>query len=370
MDLRGAGVPVTYDMLHIEARTVASSFDIDANQFKASRTWAKRFLATHGLTRRTKSRVGQSTPEDGVARREAFSLLVRKRAEELGVDRVYNADQTGVNYEHIPKVTYDEKGAKTIWVRSMGADKDRATAMLLGDSFGNRYPLFIIVKTSKVADPSVLAWNLNEQHGFGSYIWEEAQDLQTMYPIQMYANPTAWWNFDISIEFLKHHFGHGRDYSKPVLLLWDAFSAHSTAAVKKYAEDINVHLMTVPAGYTYVCQPADVGWMQPLKTNMRKSWVQFLRNEIAQCKSFPGRVFARPSRYDVVEWLVAAWDNMPRSTIVNAFVKCQLVESPVALAGRIDEAAHEDYNDVVDDLDRLGIWDGAPVTDRSDRLVD
>ncbi|ETI40318.1 hypothetical protein F443_14257 [Phytophthora nicotianae P1569] len=47
--------------------------------------------------------------------------------EELGVKKVYNADQSGVCLEYLPKHTISEKGAKTVWVRCGGKDKERLT---------------------------------------------------------------------------------------------------------------------------------------------------------------------------------------------------------------------------------------------------
>ncbi|ETP10150.1 hypothetical protein F441_14152 [Phytophthora nicotianae CJ01A1] len=62
--------------------------------------------------------------------------------EELGVKKVYNADQSGVCFEYLPKHTISEKGAKTVWVRCGGKDKERLTDMFLVDSTGKQYTPF------------------------------------------------------------------------------------------------------------------------------------------------------------------------------------------------------------------------------------
>ncbi|KAE8913829.1 hypothetical protein PF005_g25328 [Phytophthora fragariae] len=41
---------------------------------------------------------------------------------------------------------------------------------------------------------------------------------------------------------------------KPILFLWDDFSGHWRKDVVIIAHFINVDLMKVPSGYTYVCQ--------------------------------------------------------------------------------------------------------------------
>ncbi|KAF1794611.1 hypothetical protein GQ600_4006 [Phytophthora cactorum] len=57
---------------------------------------------------------------------------------ELGVDMAYNAEQT--------PATISNKGARTIWIHSTGKDKDRLTFMLLRDSLGRKYLLYLVVK--------------------------------------------------------------------------------------------------------------------------------------------------------------------------------------------------------------------------------
>ncbi|RHY95134.1 hypothetical protein DYB35_012934 [Aphanomyces astaci] len=59
------------------------------------------------------------------------------------MDVVYNADQTAVNYEYLPTKTLNAKGEHTIWVKYSGKTKDRATAMVMADSTGKKYPLFM-----------------------------------------------------------------------------------------------------------------------------------------------------------------------------------------------------------------------------------
>ncbi|KAG3030265.1 hypothetical protein PC123_g11785 [Phytophthora cactorum] len=65
---------------------------------------------------------------------------------ELGVDMAYNAEQTPVPFKYLPQSTISNKGARTIWIHSTGKDKDRLTFMLLRDSLGRKYLLYLVVK--------------------------------------------------------------------------------------------------------------------------------------------------------------------------------------------------------------------------------
>ncbi|RLO07829.1 hypothetical protein DYB28_011486 [Aphanomyces astaci] len=145
-----------------------------------------------------------------------------------GITKCYNADQTGVFYEYLPKRTINARGVKTVWVRCGGKDKERATAMLLGDSDGNKYPLFIVLKQRKSTVATTVQSNINERQGFGPFVWREVTHLMAEYPSRLYGNPSAWWNEDISVEFLRFHFGSRSNMADKILLLWDDFSGHFT----------------------------------------------------------------------------------------------------------------------------------------------
>ncbi|RLN96345.1 hypothetical protein DYB28_001557 [Aphanomyces astaci] len=147
-----------------------------------------------------------------------------------GITKCYNADQTGVFYEYLPKRTINARGV-TVWVRCGGKDKERATAMLLGDSDGNKYPVFIVLKQRKSTVTTTVQSNINERQGFGPFVWREVTDLMTEISSRLYGNPSAWWNEDISVEFLRFHFGSRLNMADKILLLWDDFSGHFTDKV-------------------------------------------------------------------------------------------------------------------------------------------
>ncbi|ETP23416.1 hypothetical protein F441_03461, partial [Phytophthora nicotianae CJ01A1] len=85
-------------------------------------------LKRQGLRILAKTRPGQKKPADVEADAKEFWKNVAQVEEELGVEKVYNADQSGVCFEYLPKHTISEKGAKTVWVRCGGKDKERLIA--------------------------------------------------------------------------------------------------------------------------------------------------------------------------------------------------------------------------------------------------
>ncbi|KAG9416512.1 hypothetical protein AC1031_000911, partial [Aphanomyces cochlioides] len=155
---------------------------------------------------RARTRVGQDTNGDGVAALEEFGSHVLELAQTEGVSIIYNADQTGIFYEYLPRKTVHATGSKTIWMKCGGGTKNQATAMLLGDINGHQYPLFLVFKTQKSTIELVNEANMQERNGFGRRLWSEIDELQNQFDCQIYGNTTAWWNQAMSLEFLDYHF--------------------------------------------------------------------------------------------------------------------------------------------------------------------
>nr|CCA17017.1 AlNc14C29G2738 [Albugo laibachii Nc14] len=98
---------------------------------------------------RTRTRQGQTTPSEADETVRAFATKVSELMVTHGIEKIYNEDQTGVFFEYVPKMTVNDKEKKTLWVSSGGKDKERLTAMLLGDSEGTNYSPLIVVHTTK-----------------------------------------------------------------------------------------------------------------------------------------------------------------------------------------------------------------------------
>jgi hypothetical protein len=230
---------------------------------------------------------------------------------EYKVTRVYNADQTAVYFEMLPKHTVSARGVQTVWVSCGKREKQRATAMLLADSDGNKYPLLLVFKTQSSKVPDVHEQNVRLRHGFGVELWKSIQAIQSSSGTQVYENPSAWWNADLTIAWLEFHFGDRTPKSEPVLLLLDAFPGHWTAEVLACAAKYNVFLKSVPQ-LTWRSQLADVSWMKPLKDSLRRRWVEHFR---AQVNGRPhsgasGFVVKPPGRADVAAWVKCVCDEV------------------------------------------------------------
>ncbi|RHY61299.1 hypothetical protein DYB30_000865 [Aphanomyces astaci] len=334
-NMRKDGVPVTPQMLQLMALEMAIDLGLDEDMFQASWHWMKGFKKRFGLALRARTRTGQDTQGDGEAALEAFSARVESIMEREGIDVVYNADQTGVNYEYLPAKTINARGENTVWIKCGGKTKDRATAMLLADSTGKKYPLFLVLKTTASKIKAVVQDNLKVRQGFGKTVWKQVEPLQDRFQCRLYGNPTAWWNSSISVAFLKYHFAERPDRAtKKVMLLWDDFSAHFTDEVVACAEELNVVLEKVPPRFTWICQPADVAWIRPMKSRLRKYWIEMIRRQVRTNKSQQTTFkLVAPSRTTIVQWITQVWNDLPQSIILNGFGKCRLIQPVVDVGG-------------------------------------
>ncbi|RHY80466.1 hypothetical protein DYB31_014031 [Aphanomyces astaci] len=352
LGMRKDGIPVTYAMLRMMALETAIDVGLSEDEFRAGWHWIHGFKKRHVLTFYAKTRIGQDSNEDGAAMLADFSERVLLSAMANDVETIYNADQTAVNYEYLPTKTLNPTKENTVWVKCAGRTKERATAMLLGDTDGNKHPLFLVLKTTKSKKKEVVQENLTMRHGFGR---TEVEPLQSEFGCEIYGNPTAWWNAGISLAFLKYHFGDRPDReTKKIMLLWDDFSAQFTEEVVAYAESINVVLERIPPRFTWVCQPADVAWIRPLKSALRENWLVEIRRQVRNSRLANVNLKLRgPSRSTMVSWITVAWTDLPSTVILNGFRTSRLLPSAVEECVVVDSVV--DANVLVDLVANLAI---------------
>uniref|UniRef100_H3H7W1 HTH CENPB-type domain-containing protein n=1 Tax=Phytophthora ramorum TaxID=164328 RepID=H3H7W1_PHYRM len=294
-DLRREGVPVSPLMLQMQARAVASELGLIRHQFSGSSLWRRRFLKTYRLSLRRRTRIGQHTPANACQVADEFQKKVQDIMLEHGLTEVYNADQTALNFEHLPTQTIDETGTRTVWVRNSGKEKCRVTAMLLADSRGLVRAPMLIFKQPPSRVKATELHNKAEQNGWGRDLWKKMRNMQVSTGMSIFCN---------------------------ILLIWDDFSGHWTEEVVACAKRLNVMLLKVPAGYTSVCQPADIAWMKPLKVQLRKQWLADIEQQFHRHREKQDRfVLVPPTRETVVGWLHASWNGLKKSTIVSGFRK-------------------------------------------------
>nr|CCA15497.1 conserved hypothetical protein [Albugo laibachii Nc14] len=307
--LRKEVVPISALMLQLKARSVAEVEGVLSDVFTGAWSWRNLFLKRHGLSFRTRTRQGQQIPPDVAAAAEKFWVSADRVCCELGVTKIYSADQSGICFEYLPKLIVSRKGEKTVWVRCSGKDKQQFTGMFLGVSDGNQYPPFYVLKTPPSKNSDTAERSATTRYGFGVRLWKDIKVLSESTGAQIYGNRCEWWNSALSIEFLDYRFA-ARDSEEPVLLLWDAFSAYWTEEVVQHAEDLNVFLLKVPPGLT--------------------SWVQFvvqqLKDHDVKDDQAPFKLLP-PSRSDAVNWACKLRQQLGPQIVKSGFKQRTIPEN-------------------------------------------
>nr|CCA20629.1 AlNc14C99G5979 [Albugo laibachii Nc14] len=146
--LRKDGVPLSSGMLKQKSTSVAKSIKLQEGSFRRHRAGRKDFmLQSTGIADKNATRTKTSSETDETVR--AFAMKVPELMVTHGIEKVHNADQTGVFFAYVSKMTVNDKRQNTLWVRSGGKDKERLSAMFFGNNEGTKYPPFIVVHTSK-----------------------------------------------------------------------------------------------------------------------------------------------------------------------------------------------------------------------------
>lgn len=347
--LRSEGIPVSNQFITIHALILAEENGID--KFKASYRWVEGFRKTYKFSKRYKTNQSQTCPGDVELKRVAFAAEVREMMAKLGVDVVWNGDQTPVQYEMIPKTTIDTTGAKTVWMRCSGKDKERISCMLLGCSKGEKKQPMLILKQIPATMAEAQQISKLQRNGFGPRIWSEVKAASMKYQIECYGNHNAWFTGELIIKWLRHNFGSNQFLRKPILLLLDEFTGHNTPEVLEMARQLNITIMTVPAGCTSKCQPADVAWNKPFKGYMRQQWTDKLMADLRENReAFKAE---QPTLDDVIGWINYAWSFLTKDTIINGFIKAGFVNNRTEVTEQVP--TQPPINELISALERLNM---------------
>ena len=175
-------------------------------------------------------------------------------------------------------------------MKSSGAEKQRVSVMLLGDSDGLKYPPTVVYKLGESKLQATKKSNWAKYNGFSKEMHESLSFEANKYNIDVYANGCGWFTEAVVLKWLKRHFAINTTEKK--LLLLDDFNAHKTEQVKRLATRLNVELMYIPPGLKSCSQPADLSWNGPLKAHLRSLWHQHMTHH---CRS--GGVDMRRMRF-------------------------------------------------------------------------
>lgn len=164
---------------------------------------------------------------------------------------ICNLDETPLPFEYLSGRTYNQIGAKTVWVKESrsGWDKRQASLVLCIFADGvNRIPSIIIF------------------HGEGTVYAKEATKYHPGVVVEF--NITAYMNNNLFLKYIQLYLIPALG-NRPSLFAMDMCSSHKTSTVLQTLRQHKIVSTLIPAGCTSLVQPLDVSINKPLKARIR-----------------------------------------------------------------------------------------------------
>jgi len=294
---REQGMAVNILMVLIKASTLSKEFS--EKSLMARYSALRRFIAKHSLVYRMGTHESQRHPEEVQEEVQDFMAEMRKMV--VGPHRdpcfIINMDQTPVYFSMNAKTTLDIVGRKTIHVRKSTNDTKRATVAVTITASGEILPAYVIFKgepNGRIAKEEFITYPQQHFYACQKNAWmDEGVMLQ--------------WATSVLAPYVKT----APDHIIPLLVL-DSYRCHMMASVIQAIQELGVEVAHIPGGCTSLCQPVDVGFNKPFKTNIRRDWESWML-----FKGIVHGTTSAPTRLEVTRWIESAFCRMTGSETVK-----------------------------------------------------
>ncbi|XP_040072206.2 tigger transposable element-derived protein 6-like [Ixodes scapularis] len=281
MDMRAKNVPISGEVLQRKALCFACLLGFD--DFKASSGWLTRFKGRYAVV--GKVICGE---ENSVNRLEAGDWLSENVPDILtsyAPRDIYNADESGLFYQMLPKRTLAQKGASCHGGKQ---SKQRVTMLLYVNMDGTDKRKVLII--GKSVNPRC---------------FKGCRELDMQYE----ANGKAWMTRVIFGKWLKEFDVDMCSQKRKVCLLLDNCTAHYVPQL----ELTNVELRYFPPNATSVIQPLDQGIINSVKSAYKCRVIDKLLLNLEHNRA------TKIDIYTAIALVAASWKATRTSVIVNCF---------------------------------------------------
>jgi len=226
-----------------------------------------------------------------------------------GIERKYfiNMDQTSAHYELKSSTTVSEVGLASVPARDSGSNSKWCTVVLAVAADGSKLPPFVIFKGT-ILQLQMLSLKTNDLHYVllpagtpGKHVENEIKRKGWKGCVQQ----KGWFDGRVAqiwIETILKPYLVG---SSGLYLLIDHYMVHLTGDFVKACNDLGTEVNSIPAGYTCVLQPLDVGVNGPFKAhlcNLSQNWSTDKYIMLAHGDRFP-----TPSWDEIYPWISLAF---------------------------------------------------------------
>lgn len=181
-------------------------------------------------------------------------------------------------------------------MRDSASNARRCTIVVTVAADGTKLPPFFIFKGEK-----------------GGIIANQIKDLGIFG-----AQKKAWFDEDISQEWIKQIlFPYITKNKMPSLLMVDLYKVHTMASFFGTCASIGCDVEYIPAGYTCVLQPVDVGFNSPFKKYIKDQHQTWCVEKYTSLPS--GGKLPLPTKENIIEWVNVAYHSVKAESITKTF---------------------------------------------------
>ena len=254
-----------------------------------------RFIKRSNYSIRRGSHIGQMLPDNTFDLITVFLNEIYKKRKiscnkELDLDCIVNLDETAITLNMPPKNTIQNKGDKTVMIKTYGQEKERVSIILAVSALGSKLPPLLIFKGK---NGGRIEKNLNQL------------PIVKNKNIFILCNENAW----CTQETMKYYYENIWDpYVKRhifcmdnCLLIYDKAPMHVTDEIRNLYTSGKKQLIEIPNGLTSIIQPLDVSINFPFKNAIRNKYINFIINNNHDINNI------KVGRIEVINWINEVW---------------------------------------------------------------
>ena len=241
----------------------------------------------HNVTFRTVVGENNSVQPEMVA--SWFETTLPTLLSNYKLEHIFNADEFGLFYQCLPNKTLHLKSEKCSGSKN---SKIRITALGAANSVGDKLPMFVIGKSKA----------------------PRCFKNVTSLPCRYRSQKKSWMDSTLFEEWVRELNVKFQNENRKIAFIINNCPAHPTIA-----DLSNVKLIFLPSNTASVSQPMDQGVIKCLKAFYRRRLINLMIKPLEQGQDLPKISIVR-----ALQLLVASWNDVTKTTIVNCFGKANI----------------------------------------------
>lgn len=289
-----------WDALPEARREAVTEAKPQLHDFHASNGWVELFMERKKISLRKVTKNTTTIPVNAIALIQTFRDDITGTIDRFGIPMrlLFNMDETFVLFDFRPLYTLNEKGAKSVDIRTSRSNaKLGCTVTLCVAANGDKLPAHITVP----------------RRGFVRQL-NALEDYELPENVIVTSSQTGWVKEETIHHWLDEVFSPHIQEAQHFMLVVDRYRVHRTENFGVRVTEDGGLLNFIPAGCTSLVQPLDLTVMRSFKCHTRNAWKTWKKentDETGRCEPIGLR--------DVVGIVSSAWDAVIPEVIENGF---------------------------------------------------